>query len=147
MEQMIKRLGHRPAILVMKQLFQLSPRSVQDEKIFLENCHRLLLKLQHNRKNQRYKTIIGDLNAVLQNGMDAKSTLRCYENLIQILWENFPLDWIKYLIDSNLLRELKVNYKKSGMILINGVQIGRVRCQFIRKRIKSGKCGEKFFEI
>ena len=124
-EQMIKRLGHRPAILVMKQLFRLSPRSVQDEKNFLENCHRLLLKLQDNRKNQRYKTIIGDLNAVLQNGMDAKSTLRCYENLIQILWENFPLDWIKYLIDSNLLWELKVNYKKSGMILINGVQIER----------------------
>lgn len=110
-DQMVEKVGHRPAFLILQALFELSDNSIKDPRLFLENTYELLCLIKECLQNNDWwpTHMLDDIKAGIQHLLSNKQMLKCYENIIEVLTRYYSLEFIKYLLDEQYMNGIRNN--------------------------------------
>lgn len=117
-DRMIEKVGQRPALLIVKAVFELKVGSINDSVTFLENCYSLLQILKkQNPSSWRSDNLLNDIREGIHHLHPNKKMIKCYEEIIETFCTYLPVYAIKYILDDGYIIELR---KKCFQVGNNG---------------------------
>ena len=111
---MTQNVGEVPIKSLLKRIMNLEWESLKKDNVFLENCYRILEMIYEKEKKLKYPKLLGNIRAIVRGELENKEVIKCYEEITDIFVKKIPIEFIKYIIDSNFINKIQKKFVRGN---------------------------------